>query len=253
MDACRFVFYKNPKRIFLNTSLGCKCDCSYCYLLHLIDNKENIITIRAEKVIEEIASKNILKKGKNGSIISIGCFSECWDEFNKENTKKLIEYFIQLGNPIQIATKKYLDYKELEYIAPLIKWEGQLVIYVSSSTISYWDKYENKTLNPRKRFETFKLSNILNIPSILYIKPVIPNITVKDVDIFKNIIINYNLKDVVVGSMFTEEKNQKKAPIGNNNLYSIEVIDQELLLKELSKVARMHKHSIEVTEMYRKK
>ena len=48
---------------------------------------------------------NVLKFGKNGTLISFGCYSECWDEKNKPQTIKLIKYFLEKGNQIQVATK----------------------------------------------------------------------------------------------------------------------------------------------------
>src|SRR5690242_8819382 len=90
-------------RIFINTSLGCLASCSYCYLpvLGYINGREPDVYISADKIIEEVICRSDFVKGKHGSIISIGCFSECWSEKNKENIKNIIRYFISQGNPVQ--------------------------------------------------------------------------------------------------------------------------------------------------------
>ena len=57
---------------------------------------------KAEELIEEIERAGISRD----TLITLGCFSECWDDNNKPETIKLIKYFLQKGNQIQLATKK---------------------------------------------------------------------------------------------------------------------------------------------------
>lgn len=66
----------------------------------------------------------------------MGCFSECWDNINKLETIKLIQYFLKKGNQIQLATKKEIKLEEMNQFKNLIQYLGQLIIFVSSATIS---------------------------------------------------------------------------------------------------------------------
>jgi len=66
----------------------------------------------------------------------LGCFSECWDNINKLETIKLIQYFLKKGNQIQLATKKEIKLEEMNQFKNLIQYLGQLIIFVSSATIS---------------------------------------------------------------------------------------------------------------------
>lgn len=135
-----YLFSNEPDRLFVNTSLGCCANCSYCYLptLNYSKGKELNTYITAEELIKQVESYDGYKPGKEGTLISFGCYSECWDENNKPQTIKLLKYFLEKGNQIQFATKKYVDYKELSEISKLIKYEGQLIIFISSATISEW-------------------------------------------------------------------------------------------------------------------
>jgi len=89
---------------------------------------------RAEELIEEIEQVGISRD----TLITLGCFSECWDDNNKPETIKLIKYFLQKGNQIQISTKKEINVEEVREFESLIQYFGQLVVYVSSATISKW-------------------------------------------------------------------------------------------------------------------
>ena len=60
-----YLFAKDNKRIFINTSLGCAGQCAYCYLpkMGYSNGSDNYRTISAQTIIEFI-EKNI-----NNSII----------------------------------------------------------------------------------------------------------------------------------------------------------------------------------------
>lgn len=145
-----YLFSTEKERLFINTSLGCTANCAYCYLPTLKYSKgkklDNYVT--AEKILKDLGNYKELEFGRDGTLISFGCYSECWDERNKKETIKLIKYFLEKGNKIQLSTKKYIDYKELTDIRKLIKFYGQLTIFISSATISYSDVLENNTTPP---------------------------------------------------------------------------------------------------------
>lgn len=242
-----YLFSNEPNRLFVNTSLGCTANCSYCYLptLNYSKGKELNTYITAEELIEQIEMYKDFKVGKNGTLISFGCYSECWDKKNKPQTIKLIKYFLEKGNQIQFATKKYVDYKDLIEINKLIKYYGQLTIFISSATISEWNKFEKGTTDPIERFRSFDITKELNIPVALYIKPVLYNITIKDVDRYIELIQQYNIKDVIVGSIIKTNGTGEVAPFVKNNSMHTQPIEQEKeIIDSLSKVSNVYTKSI---------
>ena len=154
-----YIFANDNKRVFINSSLGCKAQCSYCYLPILGYNKSIKKTISAKKIIELLEQNNL--DINNNTLISIGCFSECWDENNKKETIDIIKYFLKKGNQIQLSTKCKILKKELAEILPLIKYPGQLIIFVSSATISKHNIYEKNNLKFQK-VQIYLLFYILN-------------------------------------------------------------------------------------------
>ncbi len=195
-----YLYSKDNKRIFVNTCLGCSGKCTYCYLSKIGYGNRGIISEikKAEDLIKQIEQLGISKD----TLITLGCFSECWDDNNKPETIKLIKNFLQKGNQIQLSTKKQITIEETKQFESLIQYLGQMIVFVSSATISKWRTIEKQTETPSKRFKTFEISKKLNIPTVLYMKPILKGITIQDIEIYKNVIQKYDVRDVVVGSIF---------------------------------------------------
>ena len=249
-----YLYSKDNKRIFVNTCLGCTGKCTYCYLGKMgYDNSSIVGKVRkAEELIEEIEQTGISRD----TLITLGCFSECWDDNNKPETIKLIKYFLQKGNQVQLSTKKEISVEEVEAFVSLIKYLGQLVVFVSSATISKWDTIEKGTDSPSKRFNTFKISKELNIPTALYMKPVLKGITKQDIELYKDIIRKYGIRDVVVGSIFGEKKTEETVHFSDKETLWYNPIPEELEIKrrfmELGNL-RVFSRSSEVMQYYKDK
>lgn len=169
---------------------------------------------------------------------------------------KLLEYFLQRGNQIQLSTKKEITLEEMEPFQHLIQYLGQLMISVSSATISQWSTIERGTDEPNKRFNTFEISKRLDIPTILYMKPILKGITIQDIELYKEIVKKYSVKDVVVGSIFKEQPAQESVPFLNERLLFYHPVSDELQIKkeiiQLGNV-RVFSRSSKVAQYYKEK
>ena len=72
----------------MNTSIGCNAGCSYCYLPRLGISGSDV-RIAAENLLEALQKVTYLKEGRKGSILSLGCYSECLDNQNISETFRL--------------------------------------------------------------------------------------------------------------------------------------------------------------------
>lgn len=257
-----YLYAKDSKRIFVNTCLGCAGACSYCYLNKMgYDNNGVVSEIKkAEDLIEEVEKLGI----SPDTLITLGCFSECWDDNNRSETIKIIKHFLQKGNQIQLATKKQISVEDASQFKDLIKYYGQLVIFVSSATLTKWNTFEKGTTHPKDRFKTFEISQHLPIPTVLYMKPVLKDVTINDIDIYKEIIRRCNIKDVVVGSIFKETENVENIKISNNEetvhfsdknelFYKPYVTQEETIIKKIMELpdVRVFSRSSHVMGMYK--
>lgn len=113
-----YLYAKDNKRVFINTCLGCTGQCSYCYLNKMgYDNTKTSGVKKAEDLIKQTEQIGITKD----TLITLGCFSECWDDNNKPETIKLMKHFLQNGNQIQLSTKKQITCGEVEQFKELIR------------------------------------------------------------------------------------------------------------------------------------
>lgn len=247
-----YLYANDENRLFINTCLGCTGECAYCYLPKMgYSNKEKLNKIMsAEEIIAFLKESNY--NLSTNTLITLGCFSECWDEKNKVETTKLIKYFLSIGNQVQLSTKRQICKEEISDILPLIKYYGQFIIFVSSSTISMHDTIEKNTEKIENRFKTFELKN-QNIPVILFLKPVLKNITIKDIDSYKMYIEKYKIDNVVVGSIFTNELSDETVHFSNKNeLFYNPISAEKLIVNELDKVCHVFLRSTDVTTFFKK-
>ena len=77
-----YLFAKDNKRLFVNVNIGCLGSCSYCYLPIMGYSNNKIIksTKTSEEVINMINNSNL--RINKDTLITFGCFCECFDEFN---------------------------------------------------------------------------------------------------------------------------------------------------------------------------
>ena len=209
--------YGDSKRLFLNTELGCASACTYCYLPSEgfgigLNKSEFTYRIEAETLINALERDPRVKFGKDGTLLSIGCFSEAWDPRNREGTIQAIKALLPYGNPLQLATKRKIGVEDLRKITSCPAWQGQLSIYISSATISHWRDYEPLTVSPAKRFESFDSCSVFGVDVCLYIKPLIPSITIKDVDQYGALMEKYKIVSIV-GERFTVAQQGTTSPI----------------------------------------
>jgi DNA repair photolyase len=211
--------YGDPQRLFLNTELGCRSACKYCYLptegFVIGDVPPEHLRVSPSMLTDYLKKDARFQPGRDGSVLSIGCFSECWDPRNRAATAELLAHLLPLGNPVQMATKRLVRRRELEGAASSAIWRNQLSIYVSSATLSMWAQYEPGTAAPGVRFRTFETCEALGIPAFLYIKPVIPNVTIRDSEGFAELMRVHRIA-AVVGELFETGAQGKISPISRH-------------------------------------
>ncbi len=249
--------YGSKDRLFINTTLGCRSRCSYCYLpsLDYEVGASNLMIKDSDYVIEMVESRSDFIQGKKGTIISLGCYSECWDEPVRESTLALITYFLRKGNPVQFATKRYVACKDIEQVSKLISWRGQLSIFISSTTLTKWNSIERGTDSPDIRFRSFDLTKKTGVPVYLYIKPIIKSVTISDLNKYVDIVKNKDVSGVIIGSKFimtNESNNNKLAPISNGKLkYSKKSEEEEYMYMTLSQKVLTFTESVQAIDYWR--
>ena len=195
----------DSSRLFLNLELGCSSSCSYCYLPSegmQLGGKLPLESSRTPaELLSQLQSDERFRPGRDGTILSIGCFSECWGPTTKARTAQLIQGLLAHDNWIQFATKREIHQSDLAMITRSPDWKGQVVAYISSASISQWNTLERGTTRPARRFKSFGACRDSGVHSCLYIKPVLPSVTIRDMDLYGEVMVRHDV-DAVVGDLF---------------------------------------------------
>lgn len=245
----------DAERIFLNTSIGCNAKCRYCYMDKLLINKQNKRSYDKDEVLKRLLSMPEFEKGDMGTILTLGCYAECWSKDNRQDTMDIICELVEYENPIQIATKKHMDKEDIEYLARHLKRKQQLFIYISIPTISQSGFYEKGTDAVDLRIRNFELNKISeNVQFVLYIRPVLTGVTIKDLDQYKGIMEQYKIP-CVVGDMLKENKNGTidKKMVGDGRLREEKVAEADDIMEQLKPYGPVYRHSTELINDIRRK
>mgnify|MGYP000745311612 CR=1 FL=1 len=223
MEKC---IYGTSERIFVNTAIGCNACCKYCYMPKL-GHKKKEKTISGEMAVQQVLNMTCFSPGKNGTVLSLGCYSECLDLQNMKETETVVQGLLPLGNRIQLATKQIVTEHFLEIIKRYQMYDEQMHIYISMPTISLIEQLESRTALANQR--------ITNIE----------NITESDLEKYIKIVRKYRIPAVVGRYLYTEP-NGKLADVGNGRLYEGNLeFGRIKFINELGKHTQVYEHSTE--------
>lgn len=199
-------------RFFVDLWKNCNYGCSYCYIPNTKASIKNI-NDRIIFCVNTLFSHSEFKPGRNGTLISISPHAEpFYNKFRSDAIFKLIDKLVIFNNPIQFATKSKLSSWHIENIDRIRRYRNQIVGYVSISTISKTQFYENGTSKPSDRFNNIRLLNDKEIPSCLFIKPVLPKITILDLNLFIEYFDKYNVRVGCVGDLYANKAIMENIP-----------------------------------------
>ena len=236
--------YGTSERIFVNTAIGCNACCKYCYMPKL-GHKKKEKTISGEMAVQQVLNMTCFSPGKNGTVLSLGCYSECLDLQNIKETETVVQGLLPLGNRIQLATKQIVTEHFLEIIKRYQMYDEQMHIYISMPTISLIEQLESGTALANQRITNIENCIRHNIPVVLYIKPFLENITESDLEKYIKIVRKYRIPAVVGGYLYTEP-NGKLADVGNGRLYEGNLeFGRIKFINELRKHTQVYEHSTE--------
>ncbi len=242
--------YGDDKRIFVNTAIGCEGKCFYCYLSELnIDSSVKVI--KADKIIERVNNMECYKEGQQGSIISIGCYSECMDSKCIEETKKVVKYFLKKGNYVQLSTKQVIPKKFFDMAFEEKIFLENMVVYVSIPVYTGAEYLEKGTAPPKERCYNFEICRKKGIKTALYVKPYLEKYTEKDLEVFLEIINKYNVP-VIVGDYLSAKDKGIMAQVGEGELYE-QLSQKNKFVEKLKPYAKVYEHSTDYIEDLRKR
>lgn len=209
--------------------------------------------ISAEEAINRVVRMREYFPGKENTIISLGCYSECMFHDNVKDTMEIIRYFSRKNNYIQLATKQNLSEAICQLIVDSRMFKEQINIYVSMPTYTKIPFWEPGTASLEERVHNIYLCKKYGINVVIYIKPYLENITMKDTEYYIDLVKEYNVP-VVVGEYLSTEVSQISSEVGGGLLYEKNTTkEMERFIEKLSSYTTVYRHSTDYINDIRRK
>lgn len=242
--------YGTKERIFVNTTIGCSAACKYCYLPKIKKNAD-IIRVSPQKIYEEVSNMKEFIAGKNNTIVSLGCYSDCFAEENISDTLELIRYFCKSENYIQVSSKQIVTREICESITASRFFGDQVSVYISIPTCSRISDVEPGTATLEDRIKNIRLCKEYGINVVLYIKPFLNMITSHDINKYVQIVSDNEIP-IVVGDYLNINRTKKMAYIGQNMLFEEEsTSEMKDFYSRVSQYTNVYHHSTDYIEYLR--
>jgi len=184
----------------MNLYRGCSHGCIYCdsrSKVYNMQHKFEDIEIKGNAI--ELLEQ-VLKKKRKKCMIGMGSMTDPYIplENNIKNTRKALESVDKYGFGVTLITKSTNVLNDLD----LLKKINSKTKCVIQMTLTTFDEKLCKTIEPnvsstKKRFETLKILNQNNIPTVVWLTPILPFIN----DTKENLvgILDYCIKAKVYG------------------------------------------------------
>jgi len=200
------MFY--PDGVMIDTGIGCNYKCAYCTLAPS-DNGVNLFQWSSEEVVSYITSSSRFVSGLGGAVVTVGhMLSDPFDEKLRYYSFDLLRAFSSMRNPVRVATKTLIDDDLAESIAANRCECAPFLVHISISTITYAKKIEPNAAAPIQRMAGIKALRQHNLQSCLYIKPVLPKVTIRDLPKWIALVDELMPDYVVVGTYYRRVDNQ---------------------------------------------
>ena len=194
-ETARSILSKNespdlPFRWSVNPYRGCQHACAYCYarpyheFLDWGAGTDFDTKIVAKVNAPELLRAALTKRGWRRERINFSGVTDCYQpiEASYELTRRCLEVCRDLANPVAVVTKGCLVVRDAELLADIQRRAGATV-YMS---IPFADRKTSKLIEPQapppqRRFETIRRLREAGVPVGVFIAPVIPGLTDRDI------------------------------------------------------------------------
>lgn len=184
----------------VHTGIGCDYGCLYCYVPDMgFPMKPRPYPLSGLQLVYALLNNPYFIPGIDGTLLAFGSVTEPFMDETKERAFEYLRYVKDyLGNPTQIATKSYLSPEDAVRLRSLA--DERLSVLVTITTIANAKRLEPNAPTPQERFETIRNLSRVGIHVALFLRPIIPSVTIDYGEVLKAAAEN-GAVGVVAGSL----------------------------------------------------
>lgn len=195
------IWDESHNRVFVSDSLSCPANCKFCYIESIVDSERELHQNHLGGLIaKSIVTDKRFVLGENGTTILLGGFSDPFLPKNILITLEIITALSRFKNFIHVATRYGIG--KNEEIKKILFKQTNIIVNYSFSCLD--EKIE--LANFDSRFSEAKELIKNNVKVALYIRPVLPQITLSDTPEIINRAKGIGIQYVTVGGLYIDEK-----------------------------------------------
>ncbi len=178
-----FTFSVNPYR-------GCEHGCVYCYArpsheyLGFSAGLDFESRIMVKRNAPALLRHELLAKTWVPQVVEMCGNTDCYQPVERvlQLTRKCLEVFLDVRNPVAVITKNEMVTRDLDFLASLAR-EHLVHVTLSITTLdeSLARAMEPRTSTPRRRLEAVRMLAEAGVPTSVSIAPVIPGLTDEEI------------------------------------------------------------------------
>ena len=228
------VWDKTEKKVFISSDLYCSMKCKFCFV-ESIKNEHLRQTEDAAQIFTLIVTNDRrYQPGPGGTNIMLGGFTDPFLASNFEFTLEFLRLLHPFKNMVHIATRVPLKPEQVKKLEP---YKSNIFINISIST------YNNITpaVEPKNQKQRFEFSKILvdaGFDVSLFVRPVIPKVTLEDTPKIIDEAKRAGVKFATIGGLYVDggikQRLKKNAiALSRKSLPGIHVLDTDNKLKKV--------------------
>ncbi len=170
-----------PCGITVHTGIGCSYRCAYCYIYDMgFPAAPAPYPLTGGEVAYALAANPHVAVGPWGTLVAVGSVTEPFMPLTKERALEYVGAIAGLlGNPIQISTKGMLGPGDARRLAGT---QGGLDVLVTVTTLERHRLLEPYAPPPMERLEMARELVGLGIHVTLFVRPMVPGVTDREVE-----------------------------------------------------------------------
>jgi DNA repair photolyase len=230
-----------PCGMTIHTGIGCNVGCLYCYVPDMgFPLKPRPYPLSGLQLAYALAVNPYFIPGPKGTLLAFGSVTE---PFLPETLERTLEYLKAtrdiLGNPQQLSTKLTLDERDVDRLVNALEPRANILLTVT--TVKYASILEPRAPPVEERFEFASRLVKRGVMVTLFLRPIIPGVTDRELDTIYAMAVQAGIKTVVPGSL-------RVTPGIIRRLKASGVVDVSEILRRLPRKPRSGRDQVTIVE-----